>query len=74
MYLSKTGLDKLCEFMPIYTVSKCFSSVYTYGEVKTNAMPMIAAIYAVTFIICMLKNISFELGLGSGKSIREGSL
>lgn len=55
VYLGGTGLDKLCVFMPVYTVSECYATLYTYNAENVNILPMSAAIYAVTFAVCAVK-------------------
>ena len=54
-YLAGTGLDKLSAFMPINTVFNCFMSLFTYHSPKISVLPMAAAVYAITFVICALK-------------------
>ncbi len=55
VYLSGTGLDRLSAFMPINTVFNCFASLFSYRLPKLSVLPMAAAVYAVTFVICALK-------------------
>lgn len=55
VYLSGAGLDKVSVFMPMNTVFKCFSSLYSYRVPQTNFVPMAIGIYAAAAAAGIIK-------------------
>ncbi len=55
VYLGGTGLDKVCGFIPVYTISQCFSTLYTYNSENINIIPMSAAIYIIALLLGAIK-------------------
>ncbi|MBQ9604207.1 MAG: ABC transporter permease, partial [Firmicutes bacterium] len=45
VYLTESGLDKFCGLMPVYKITQCFSTLYTYRAGNVNILPMVLRIY-----------------------------
>ena len=55
VYLNESGLDKFCDFLPVYKITQCFSTLYTYRGGSVDILPMIIAVYGITAVVCFVK-------------------